>query len=400
MFLIFKECAPNYFPLSDNIQKCYKEAPNKTYVFNTEKKNWYKCPFPGLICDEKLQFIECTENYFLLSEKFQCLNKCPDGYWGDSSVKKCLECTPPCLTCENQFTCKSCLQNYYFIEEFQEDNCVKVCPKGFSPIEKDKTCGKCDKRCETCESEKICLTCKEGYFHNPDTKECKEKCDDGYFNITGTKICEKCDPKCRTCERSKEKCTSCKDSYLLSEKNLCLNDCPDGMYKDIIWHSCEFCHRTCKTCSGNREKECLSCDTENDLKLIYGYCAAGCPGSYIREKDGKDCVDFKNCFKSIFLSMPKIFSLTDKDFKSELIFMLTDHCNNYKNDFEFKWDEKESAEINETNLLIPYDKLQDGKINLGILVSYNSIGIIKVKGQSNLVTYKVNKKLNKFLFIF
>ena len=33
MFLIFKECAPNYFPLSDNIQKCYKEAPNKKKKF-------------------------------------------------------------------------------------------------------------------------------------------------------------------------------------------------------------------------------------------------------------------------------------------------------------------------------------------------------------------------------
>lgn len=266
---------------------------------------------------------------------------------------------------------------------------MKICPNGLFPNEEKKICGKCDIKCETCLSEKICLSCKDGFLHNPDTRECKETCDEGYIKFLDEKSCKKCDPSCRTCEGSEKHCTSCKDSFLISEKKICVNECPKGTYKDTVWKTCGFCHKTCLTCFGGREKECLSCDTENELKLIYGYCASGCPGAYIREKDGKDCIDFKNCFKSIFLSMPKIFSITDRDFESELIYIVDDSCSTYIKDFEFKWDEIKNAEVDGKNLMIPNDKLEDGQINLGILVTYNSLGITKLKGQSTLVTYKV-----------
>lgn len=342
-----------------------------------------------------------------MEHEFKCLEKCPEGYWGDSSIKKCVKCSSPCNFCENKFTCKTCIKDHYFIKEFQEQNCVEKCPEGFWPFENkniskenphEKICKKCNPECTTCLTDKICLTCADNFFHNPDTKTCKEKCDDGYLEDQENKSCLKCDKNCKTCEEKIDQCTSCQNSYLNQNLNKCVANCPNGMYNDKIWNTCEFCHKTCLTCSGNREKECLSCPEEKGIKLLYGYCTKGCPGDEVREIDGRGCINFKDCFKSVFLSVPKVFSITENNFEAKLILMVKDECLPHKKNFEYKWDETENAEIEGDSLMIPNDKLKDGEINLGILVKYNSVGIIKVKGKSTLITFKVIQILLNFLF--
>ncbi len=291
-----------------------------------------------------------------------------------------------------------------------EINCVKICPIEFFPLEKEKEkiCEKCDYKCESCHSEKICLSCKDGFLHNPYTKECKDYCDKGFIPFEDKKfknniICEKCDSKCNTCEGSLENCTSCKDSFLLKEKKICLNECPIGMYNDNVWNTCELCHNTCKTCLGHREKDCLSCKENTELKLIFGYCSEGCPGSTVMEIGGMRCLDIKkDCFSSIFLSLPKIFSITDRDFVAELVYIVNENCYNYQKDFEFKWDHLENAVIDGNKIKISSDKLEEGNLNLGVSIGYNNLEFVKIKGESNLVKYKVKiysikiKKLKKF----
>lgn len=317
------------------------------------------------------------------------MKECPDGFWADPSVKKCVKCTEPCLTCKNNFTCKSCISSHYFVKEFPEANCVEKCPDKFYPVESPKICAKCIKECATCTSEKVCKSCEENFYHNPDTMECKEFCADGYIKKEENRSCEKCDKNCRTCKGKIDTCTSCKDSYLLNEK--CVKDCPSNMYKDNIWWSCDYCHNTCLTCSGSRDKDCLSCDEEKEYTLIFGFCSAGCPASTVREKDGVNCINFGECFNSIILSAPKLFSITDKDFEAKLNFKLKEKCLNYRKDMTFKWDEIEGAEYEGQKLVIKNQNLKDGKVPLGILISYNSVGISKLKYESTLVTYKVNK---------
>ena len=292
------------------------------------------------------------------------------------------------MTCKNEFTCKSCESTQYLVPEFTEKNCVKICPDSFYPISSNKICGKCKKECATCNTEEICKSCNEGFYHNPDTNECKEYCDDGTLKEEKTKSCIKCDSKCRTCLGTIETCTSCKDSFLLKEK--CIENCPDGFYNDKVWFTCGLCHKSCLTCKGSRDKDCLSCDKNKKFTLIYGYCTAGCPGNMVRKKDGKDCLDIQSCFNLLILSAPKIFSITDKDFIVELVYKLKEECEKYKNDLEFVWDEIKDSISEEKKLTIPNDKLKDEKINLGINVKYNSIGITKIEAESTLITYKVN----------
>ena len=253
------------------------------------------------------------------------------------------------------------MPTHFFIVEFPEENCVEKCPDGFYPIlSPNKICRKCKKECATCTTETICNTCNDTFYHNPNTFECKENCDDGFIKIEQKNSCLECDKKCRTCKDKIDNCTSCKDTFLL--ENNCVKECPGNMFKDMVYYQCEYCHNSCLTCKGGREKDCLTCDKEKKLSLIFGYCTEGCPSGTIREKGGRDCINFQNCFNSLILSAPKLFSITDNDYHAELMYQLKEECFKYAQDLAFVWDEVENAEVSGKKLTLKTKHLKEGKL--------------------------------------
>jgi hypothetical protein len=321
------------------------------------------------------------------------LLNCPDGYWNDVLSKKCQPCKSPCVNCLNDDTCKTCIKDYYFIKDYDINNCIKKCPDNYYPDNGNFQCIKCKDECRTCSTQDICHSCNSKYFYNDELKECNSSCKDGFIENNVTNNCDKCEPKCRSCKGSKNICTSCSRPFYLNHiLKDCVEYCPTDTYKDNIYISCEKCHPTCVTCNGSREKDCLTCDEEiQKHKLIFGYCVEGCPSGYIREKDSRNCIDFKNCFNYIIFSNPKIFSITNIDYSASLVYKLNDDCSRFKEDIKIEWNLIPFSIIGFNEISIPYDKLKPGILYLKSSIKYEGSEITSIKRETLLVIYKVNE---------
>jgi len=72
-------CAEGYYPLSDNKNSCKNSKPDNSYVFDNNQ--WFKCPFPCVICNENKTCKSCLMNYYLQEDTGTCLLNCPQGYY-------------------------------------------------------------------------------------------------------------------------------------------------------------------------------------------------------------------------------------------------------------------------------------------------------------------------------
>ena len=132
--------------------------------------------------------------YFQLND--QCLQNCPDGYWGKDSENLCYLCDFSCSKCYDEFnnTCTACTtyNNTIYYLQYGTDTCVDVCPDG------------------------------------------------QYENATAHK-CLPCDSNCATCDIVANNCTSCflvNGYYVFLDINICVQNCPDGEYEDSVTRLC------------------------------------------------------------------------------------------------------------------------------------------------------------------
>jgi len=72
-----------------------------------------------------------------------------------------------------------------------------------------------------------------------------------------------------------------------------------------------------------------------------------------------------------------------------LTYQLKEECSKYAQDLAFEWDELENAEVSGKKLTLKNKNLKEGKLSIGILLTYNSVEINKVKLESTLVKYKL-----------
>jgi proprotein convertase subtilisin/kexin type 5 len=213
------------------------------------------------------------DGFFLLPTTSECLKTCPDGFWGDIAMKQCIRCTPPCSKCKNDKVCLNCIKDFFLFKDFPEYNCLSTCPEGFYADILTGGCKECNSTCATCESDKLCNSCKKGFLFYRENRECLSKCPSGFFVLEGSSSCTKCATTCKTCETKAEVCTSCnKNLFLDSNLKACMDKCPDGFYGDIADNICKACDKTCLTCKGKLENNCLSCDLKRGIKFIMGYC--------------------------------------------------------------------------------------------------------------------------------
>ena len=186
----------------DNL--CFIECPNGTFI---SKEDNFLCE--SLVCDN-----------YINSEKTQCFDNIPDGYFLFDSKNKIIDkCHPDCRTCKigqekNNSNCESCLNSKYL----DLGNCVNSCPNDYYYNEENNGIMKCKcyykKECSLCSSESLknnlCLSCnnKDGYYPKEDEIinnnlyiNCYKDLE-GYYLDINNNVYRKCYFTCKKCSKS------------------------------------------------------------------------------------------------------------------------------------------------------------------------------------------------------
>ena len=146
-----------------------------------------------------------------------CVVDCPDGQYEETlGGYNCAKCHESCALCENNIlNCSKCTNFTGIVYYLLSNQCLQICPDGYygSPILNE--CVPCDDACLTCfgPTNLKCRSCKSfngtDYFLSYGTTECIQVCLPGqYSNLTVHK-CQVCDSNCKTCIGQAANCTSC-----------------------------------------------------------------------------------------------------------------------------------------------------------------------------------------------
>ena len=255
--------------------------------------------------------LSCIPGTFLHNN--QCLNPCPNGYWEDTTAHKCEQCHQnslgplyTCLTCNaaGDSACQSCDSPAFL----HNNQCIEPCPDGYWGDITDRKCKPCHQdtdgpyyTCATCDAgeNNNCLSCNPGTFlHN---SQCLDPCPDGYWEDTTAHKCEQCHQNslgplytCLTCDAAGgSACLSC-DSPAFLHNNQCIEPCPDGYWGDITDRKCKPCHYdivgpyfSCLTCNLGGPSNCLTC--ASGTFLLNNQCLDPCPDGYWGDTTDNTC---------------------------------------------------------------------------------------------------------------
>lgn len=116
------------------------------------------CSSNCFTCDNSpFECTSCKIGNFLDNSKKECLDNCPNGFFGDSS-QVCQICDTTCLSCMTSSTyCTQCSDPSLFAEN---GNCVASCSIG--KYLEDGKCLDCEAGCNVCLTATNCISCDEG----------------------------------------------------------------------------------------------------------------------------------------------------------------------------------------------------------------------------------------------
>lgn len=212
-----------------------------------------------------------------------CLNSCPEAFYADQEIDDCLPCSSLCKTCENSGDlCITCASGLYL----HQQQCLNNCPRHTYPTE-DFRCNTCHPSCASCKGPRLddCLTCPTSSFHLNGT--CRTQCPDGSFSDLASRRCLKCDRGCKFCQK-RNQCTTCYKGWS-SSNGLCVYDtpCSNGYYSN--GKTCLACDISCTQCSGGDPYSCTACSPNRYLHQ--GRCMTACPsGTYLSPDQGPVCL--------------------------------------------------------------------------------------------------------------
>ncbi|KAM3140426.1 hypothetical protein pb186bvf_007406 [Paramecium bursaria] len=272
---------------------CLRNCPNLTTIYNGQ---CVECQERCINCTSNTQCTQCSSGYFLCNgvclvqcplvkplndminwqcqtvcpggtyqvDNFcmsscslniygnQCLQKCPDGYFGQT----CTQCRSECKTCLTYNQCTSCNPNFYLDGQQCDTNC---------PLIINTLNWECTTTCSAFLYEGIkCLSaCPVGTVQQD--KICTNQCKSGYYD--NNSICTQCPSQCKECS-SPSNCSSCSMTYFLNGQQ-CLSVCPIGLLGDP------------------KSQQCVSNCT--NMLQFNGLCVYGCPKKYYQS--GSFCVE-------------------------------------------------------------------------------------------------------------
>lgn len=169
----------------------------------------------------------------------QCLSECPFGFYENGN--ECPQCTHPCLGCINPTVCVNCRQGYYLDATATFNNCVQKCPDGTYGDLVSGKCEQCNSKCWSCAgpTSRDCTACYKGYsfislLENTSKGRCiPPDCGNGYYL---SKELNSKEVKCKPCYQTCKKCYG-------PTKGDCL-ECIDGLYpipESMGTYSCYAC---------------------------------------------------------------------------------------------------------------------------------------------------------------
>uniref|UniRef100_A0A8C1P646 Growth factor receptor domain-containing protein n=1 Tax=Cyprinus carpio TaxID=7962 RepID=A0A8C1P646_CYPCA len=199
------------------------------------------------------------------NQEAMCVDRCPLGFYGNSSSLLCERCSANCEACESRDECVSCNTDTYQLYLFQE------CPAGTYYQTSDKECQECHQTCAYCEGPDPtqCLQCEKGLVLDPNTMMCgvtgDSDCPPRTFLQNNQFTCQACHRLCQSCEGPEPfDCQTCAlPNYL--HNGTCVSKCPAGTYSaheeadGVELGFCMPCDHVCATCAGASPRDCLSC---------------------------------------------------------------------------------------------------------------------------------------------
>ncbi|CAF0981869.1 unnamed protein product [Adineta ricciae] len=202
--------------------------------------------------------------------KFKCVGICPEGSYASATDGVCLPCHSKCGSCRNAsaFSCIGCKLGFYLIPD--TTTCSEVCPEKYFTDRKLRKCVHCKADCASCETNSyVCTSCSDDYaLKGTDCVKAPRACNTSdYFDFSANE-CRWCDSQCSTCSGPNSyQCTSCdlKSKYPYLQYHTCVSSCSPGFYPSQSSSQCLPCYDTCLNCTSSNETSCLSC------KLGYVY---------------------------------------------------------------------------------------------------------------------------------
>ncbi|CAF1326941.1 unnamed protein product [Adineta steineri] len=284
------ECRHYKQPLANEKFRCVGICPEGTYP--TEVDNLcLPCHSRCGSCRNASEnsCIGCKPGFYLRSDTMTCIEFCPDKYYTDQKLRKCIRCKADCASCDtNSYICTSCPDGY----ALKDTDCVKS-PETCDPSEyfdfTENHCRWCDKRCSTCSGPQSyqCTSCdKTSKFPNLQYHTCVSSCSPGFYLSQADSQCLACHDTCLNCTSSNESsCLSCKLGYVyLPESHRCEKYSGKPYYIDSNTGETRDCHSSCTQCKGPKETDCIACNIVTEVLLNDGHCVNDCPdGSYINE---------------------------------------------------------------------------------------------------------------------
>ncbi len=117
----------------------------------------------------------------------RCVGICPEGTYSLEINKTCLPCHSSCGSCRNasENSCISCKSGSFLIHD--TNICAGSCPENYYTDRKLRKCIRCKTGCTSCEtSSDVCTSCPTGYaLKDTDCVQAAEECGASeYFDFT------------------------------------------------------------------------------------------------------------------------------------------------------------------------------------------------------------------------
>eukprot|EP00041_Stephanoeca_diplocostata_P039565 m.1636775 g.1636775 ORF g.1636775 m.1636775 type:complete len:2110 (-) comp25423_c0_seq16:8386-14715(-) len=217
-----------------------------------------------------------------------CVDECPTGTFvhavldSSGSPLAGLECLPCNDQCDPEYDCSgpSSSQCDVCAEIAHNSDCVSTCPDAFYRV--NSSCTPCDHECAlgcTGPGPRACRfgRCRHVTYRNT----CVSHCNATQYSVGGE--CFDCSPQCSSlgCEgATAEDCVTCAGMNDTT-RDVCVTTCPIGTYRDAA--TCLPCDSACASgCRGSGAAQCSAC---RDVRSTEGVCVEACgAGSYADER--------------------------------------------------------------------------------------------------------------------
>eukprot|EP00930_Biecheleria_cincta_P069288 TRINITY_DN57040_c0_g1_i1.p1 TRINITY_DN57040_c0_g1~~TRINITY_DN57040_c0_g1_i1.p1 ORF type:complete len:3579 (-),score=472.83 TRINITY_DN57040_c0_g1_i1:116-10780(-) len=305
---------------------CMSTCPAGTYPKKGEVQDKYPedglvggtcaaCPTDCSMCTSPDVCTECRNSKYLDTEA-NCIDACPTGWYGEGegvTGRVCKKCQGDCETCTSADVCTKCKTLILSTTGKCEATCPvgqyvkKPPPKWKCLVDKTKCsdkgleCKVCEGDCAECETERVCIKCKNNAYLTP-SGTCAAECPATHYKAGAAAVgrtCDECNHPCSQCTDATQ-CTACAMPFFFVQETKQCDKCAVGKYASPQ-RECIDCPDlgNCRTCLG--PGECWECKNYK-YRDADGACVSVCPDGFYHEgagEFGRACVacpkGFKKC---------------------------------------------------------------------------------------------------------